>query len=120
MPLNHLGNQSNSSEAEKAGEMASEVNAMGSDGQPLREPEGIYFPTDSQETDENANKLLTKLMRDSEKRFQNPPLLLDDLKGLGMGGDLSDDHHLVTMSFEDAHRLTTTMRMSEIILNQRI
>jgi hypothetical protein len=37
--------QSNSSEAEKAGEMAFEVNAMGSDGRPLHEPEGIFFPT---------------------------------------------------------------------------
>ena len=112
--------QSNSSEAEKAGEMASEVNAMGSDGRPLHEPEGIFFPKDSQETDENAHKLLTRLMRDSEKRFQNPPLLLDDLKGLGMCGDLSDDHRLVTMSFADAHQLKTNMKMSEIILNERI
>jgi hypothetical protein len=76
-----LSRQSNSSEAEKAGEMASEVNnAIGSDGRPLHEPEGIYFPTDSQETDENAKKLITRLFRDSEKRIQNPPLLLHDLK----------------------------------------
>jgi hypothetical protein len=39
---------------------------------------------------------------------------------LGMCGDLSDDHRLITMPFEDAHRLVTTMRMSEIILNERI
>ena len=74
--------QSNSSEAEKAGEMASEVNAMGSDGRPLHEPKGIYFPTDSHETDENAKKLLTRHICDSEKRFQTPPLLLDDLRGV--------------------------------------
>ena len=93
--------QSNSSEVEveKAGETASEVNAVGSDGRPLHEPEGIYFPTDSHKTDENAKKLLTRLFRDSEKRIRNPPLLLGDLRGLGMCGDLSDDHRLVTMSF---------------------
>ncbi len=70
-------------------------------------------------------------MRDSEKQLQNPLLLLDDLKGLGMCGVLSDDHRLVTMSFADdhrlvtmsfadAHQLKTNMKMSEIILNERI
>ena len=37
-----------------------------------------------------------------------------------MCGDLSDDHGFVTLSFKDAQRLTTHMRMSEVILNERI
>ena len=92
-----------------------------SDERPLHEPGGISsFPTDSQETDENTLRLLTKFARDSQKRFQNPPLLLDDLRGLGMCGDLSEDHRHVTMSFEDAHRLTMTMRLAEAVLNEKI
>jgi hypothetical protein len=37
-----------------------------------------------------------------------------------MFGELSEDQSLVTMPFKDVHRLTTTMRMAEIILNERI
>ncbi len=61
--------QSNSSAAEKAEEIASEGTTIGSDGRPLREPEGTYFPADSHETDENAKKLRTRLSRDSEKNI---------------------------------------------------
>ncbi len=46
--------RTSSSVAEKAKEIVSEGTAMGSDGRPLREPEGTYFPADSHETDENA------------------------------------------------------------------
>ncbi len=81
---------------------------------------GTYFPADSHETDENVRKFLTKLSRDSEKRLENPSLLLEDFRGLGMYGELSEDQSRVTMPFEDVHRLTTTMRMAEIILNERI
>ncbi len=70
--------QSSSVAAEKAVETVSDGTTMGSE-RPLREPEGAYFPTDSRETDENAKKFLTKLSRDSEKRFENPSLLLEDL-----------------------------------------
>ena len=112
--------QTSPSKTEKVEEILSEVNAMGSDKRPLHEPKGSYFPTDSLETDENARKVRTNLFWNSEKRFQNPPLLLDDLKELGMCGDLSEDHGFVTLSFKDAQRLVTHMRMSEIILNERI
>ncbi len=112
--------QSSSVAAEKAEETVSEGTTIGSDGQPLREPEGTYFPADSHETDENVTKFLTKLSRDSEKRLENPLLLLEDLRGLGMYGELSEDQSLVTMPFKDVYRLTTTMRMAEIILNERI
>jgi hypothetical protein len=79
------------------------------DERPLREPEGTYFPADSHETDVNATKFLTKLTRDSQKRTENPPLLLDDLRELGMYGELSEDQGRITMPFEDVHRLVTTM-----------
>ncbi len=59
--------QSSSSVTEQAGEIASVGTATGSDGRPLLEPKGTYFPADSHETDENARKLLAKLSRDSEK-----------------------------------------------------
>ncbi len=112
--------QSSSIEAEKAEEFVSNGSTTGSDGRPLREPEGTYFPADSHETDENAKRFLTKLSRDSEKRIETPPLLLDDLRELGMYGELSEDQRHITMPFEDVHRLVTTMRMTEIILNERI
>ncbi len=78
--------QSSSVAAEKAEEFVSNGTTIGSDGRPLREPEGTYFPADSHETDENARKFQTKLTRDSKKRIENPPLLLDDLRELGMYG----------------------------------
>ncbi len=78
--------QINSSVTEKAGagEIFSGIAAMGSDGRPLQEPKGTYFPSDSHETDENARKLLQKHSRDSNKnkRVSNPPLLLEDLREL--------------------------------------
>ena len=112
--------QSSSVPAEKAEETVSVGSAFGSDGRPLRDPQGTLFPDDSHETDQNAKKFLAKLTRDSEKRNQYPSLLLDDLKGLGMYGELSDDQRHITMPFEDVHRLVTTMRMAEVILNERI
>ena len=107
--------QTSPSKAEKVEEILSEANAMGSDKRPLHEPKGSYFPTDSWETDENAKKIRRNLFWNSGKRFQNPLLLLDDLKELGMCGDLSEDHGFVTLSFKDAQRMVTHMRMSEII-----
>ncbi len=58
--------------------------------------------------------------REANSRIQNHALLLEDLKGLGMAGGLSDDSQFVTMQFEDVHRLVTTMRMAEIILHERV
>ena len=112
--------QSSSVLADKVEEITPDVSAFGSDQRPLREPTGMLFPADSHETDQNAKKFLTKFARDSEKRNQNPSLLLNDLKELRMYGELSEDQKHITMPFEDAQRLVTTMRMTEVILNERI
>jgi hypothetical protein len=112
--------QSSSSVTGQVGEIISDGTATGSDGRPLPEPKGTYFPADSHGTDENARKFLSRLSCDSEKRFQNPSLLLEDLKGLGKYGELSEDQNHVTMPFKDVHHLVTTMRLTEIILNERI
>jgi hypothetical protein len=93
---------------------------LGSDGRPLREPEGSIFPTDSHGPDKTAKKLLTSLQREMTSRFQDRSLLIEDLKELGMAGELSDDSQHLTMAFEDVHRLITTMRMAEVILNERV
>ena len=112
--------QSSSAAAEKTEEIVSDGAAVGSDGRPLLDPKGSYFPDDSHETDKNASKFLIKTSRDSDKRTENPSLLLEDLRGLGMYGELSEDQSHITMPFKDVHRPVTTMRISEIILNERI
>jgi hypothetical protein len=112
--------QSKSVVAEKAEEIVPDGTAVGSDGRPLLEPKGSYFRDDSHETDKDANKFLTKTFRDSEKRLENPSLLLEDLRDLGMYGELSEDQGYITMPCKDVHSLVTTMRMSEVILNERI
>ncbi len=71
-------------------------------------------------TDERAQKILDNLQRVRETRVQNHPLILEDLKELGMYGELSNDQQYVTMSFEDVHRLMTTMKMANVILNERV
>ncbi len=50
--------QSSSSVKEESREVNSEDQTLGSDGRPLFEPKGIYFPTDSHETDEHAKRVL--------------------------------------------------------------
>ena len=112
--------QSSSAAAEKTEEIVSDGAAVGSDGRPLLDPKGSYFPDDSHETDKNASKFLIKTSRDSDKRTENPSLLLEDLRGLGMYDELHEDQGHVTMPFQDVHRLVTTMRMAEVILNERI
>ncbi len=72
--------------ADKAEEIAPDVSAFGSDQRPLRQPPGILFPDDSHETDQNVKNFLTRITRDSEKRKENPPLLLNDLRELGIYG----------------------------------
>ncbi len=89
--------QSGSVPAEKAEKTVSDSSTFGSEGRPLHELKEAFFPDDSPETDQNAKKFLTKFARDSEKRNQNPSLLLDDLKELGMCGELSDDQRYLTM-----------------------
>ncbi len=68
--------QSNSVEAEKAEEFVSNGTTIGSDGRPLREPEGKYFPADSHETDANATKVsddaYTRLRKTNRKSTPTP------------------------------------------------
>ena len=105
---------------DQVGSSASPELVFGSDGRPLREPEGNIFPTDSHESDKIAKKLLTGLEREMNSRIQDPSQLLEDLKELGMVGDFSHDERYVSLPFEDVHRLVTTMRMAELILNERV
>ena len=105
---------------DQVGSSVSTGHEFGSDGRPLLEPKGSIFPTNSHESDKIAKTLLTGLHRESSSRLQDRSLLLEDLKELGMAGDLSDDSKYITMPFEDVHRLVTTMRMAEIILNERV
>ena len=84
-------------------EIVPDVSSFGSDQRPLRRTPGALLPADSHETDQNAKDFLAKISRDSDKRNQNPPLLLDDLRELGMFGELSEDQRHITMPFEDVH-----------------
>jgi hypothetical protein len=77
-------------------------------------------PRNCQETDDRARKILDNLQRGRESRIQNHSLILDDLKELGMHGEISEDQNYVTTSFEDLHRLVTTMKMANLILNERV
>ncbi len=105
---------------DQVGSSASTELGLGSDGRPLHEPEGSIFPTDSHESDKTAKKLLTGLQHEMNSRFQDRTLLLQDLKELGMCGDFSEDYNYISLPFEDVHRLVTTMRMAELILNERV
>jgi hypothetical protein len=108
------------SDQDQVGSSVSTGPELGSDGRPLLEPAGSIFPTDSHESDKTAKKLLTSLQLEMSSRFHNSSLLLDDLKELGIVGDLSQDERYVSLPFEDVHRLVTTMRMAELILNERV
>jgi hypothetical protein len=112
--------QKSSSVEEESREFGSKEQTLGSDGRPLFEPTGLFFPTDSHETDDRAKRVLADLQREQKSRVQNPSLLIDDLRELGMYGELSDDNCHINMPFEDVHRLVTTMRMAELILNDRV
>ncbi len=77
-------------------------------------------PLNCEDTDDHAQKILNNLQRGCESRIQNRSLIIDDLRELGMFGELSEDQNYVTMSFEDVHRLLTTMKMANVILNERV
>jgi hypothetical protein len=104
----------------QVGSSASTELGFGSDGRPLYDPEGSIFPTNSHESDKIAKNILTGLEREINSRIQDPSPLLEDLKGLGMAGNLSNDGRYLTLPFEDVHRLVTTTRMAEVILNERV
>ncbi len=78
-------------------EVSSEEQTFGSDGRPLFEPTGLFVPMDSHETDARAKRVLADLQREQMSRVQNPTLLVDDLKELGMYGELSDANCHINM-----------------------
>ena len=108
------------SEEDQVSSSAATELGLGSDGRSLREPEESIFPTDSHESDATAKKLLPGLQYEMNSRFQDRSLLLHDLEELGMVGDFSHDERYISLPFEDVHRLVTTMRMAELILNERV
>jgi hypothetical protein len=112
--------QSSSSVEEQTRGSLSEERAFGSDGRPLLDPKGTYFASDSHETDDRVKRLLTVLQREQNSSVQKSSLLLDDLKELGMFGELSEDSRHFVMPFKDVHRLVMTMKMAELILNDRV
>ncbi len=68
----------------------------------------------------SPKKLLTGLEREMNSRIQDSSQLLENLKELGMVGDFFHDERYVSSPFEDVHRLVTTMRIAELILNERV
>ena len=64
------------------------------------------FPADYSDTNSRIKEVLKELGRYQDSRTRNPPLLLDDLKELGMVCELTEDQKFGTMSFEDLHRLS--------------
>jgi hypothetical protein len=105
---------------ETSREASSEEYQVGPDGRYLLDRKGPIFPSDTYETDDRAKKVLADLQREQKSRVQNPSLLIDDLKQLGMYGELSEDNCYINMPFEDVHCLVMTMRMAELILNDRV
>jgi hypothetical protein len=70
------------------------------------------FPADCSVENSRIKGVLKELGRYQDSRTQNPQLLLDVLRELGMVGELTEDQKFVNMSFEDLHRLVTTMKMT--------
>jgi len=60
------------SEEDQVGSSASTGLGLGSDGRPLREPEGSIFPTDSHESDETAKKTLNEFRAGNEFQISGP------------------------------------------------
>jgi hypothetical protein len=79
-----------------------------------------FLPASSSVMDSRANKVIADLGRYRNSRIHHPSLLINDLNELGMAGELSEDNKFVTTSFEDLHRLVTTMKMTELILNDTV
>ena len=65
--------QSSSVVTEKTEEIVPDGATAGSDGRPLLEPKGSYFPDDTHETDEDANKFLAKLFANPKKGSTTHP-----------------------------------------------
>ncbi len=80
----------------------------------------VLSPATPSEKNSHTNRVINNLGRYQNSRIQQPSLLLEDLQELGMAGELSEDTKFVTTSFEDIHRLVTTMRMAELILNDSV
>ncbi len=50
-------------------------------------------PPNCEDTDDHAQKILNNLQRGRESRIQNHSLIIDDLRELGMFGELSEDQN---------------------------
>jgi hypothetical protein len=117
-------NQSSSSENMKRSQDLSDDRSEDQGNQAAPSGQGEPFvplvPPNCQAADDHTQKILDNLQSGRESRIQNHSLIIDDLKELGMFGELSEDHDYVTMPFEDVHRLVTTMRMANVILNEHV
>jgi hypothetical protein len=116
-------NQSSSSENMERSQELSDDQSEDQGNRTARSGQGKTFvplmPPNCQATDDHAQKILDNLQSGREARIQNHSLIIDDLKELGMFGELSEDHDYVTMPFEDVHRLVTTMRMANVLLRPK-
>jgi hypothetical protein len=54
----------------------------------------------AKETNDRALRILEDLQHDQSSRFNNRSLLIEDLKELGMFGELSDDSTISTCRFK--------------------
>ncbi len=65
------------------------------------------MPVDCQETNDRAQMILEDLQHDRDSRVQNRSLLVDDLKELGMLGELSEDNNYINMPFKNVHCMSS-------------
>ncbi len=65
--------QSSSIAAEKVEETVPDGTAVGSDGRPLLNAKGAYFPEDSHESDESAKRLKRELFATQKKVLKTRP-----------------------------------------------
>jgi hypothetical protein len=72
-------------------------------------------PVDCQETNDRAMRILEDLQHDNYSRVPNHFLLIDDLKELGMLGELPEDSNYISMPFEDVRHLAAAIKMAEAI-----
>ena len=61
-------------------------------------------PSDCQDTNDRAEKIMKGLQRDRESRVHNHSLIIEDLKDLGMFGELSEDNDLSLIHISEPTR----------------
>ncbi len=109
---------SNCNDKPPSPETSMQSSSVVNEGLPLDQlnafPAGVARPPTDTDKDARAKRDLNDL------NWHQASRLLDDLNELGMVGELSDDHKFINMSFGDVNRLVMTMRMVELILNDRV